>query len=239
MKIVVPMAGKGSRFVQAGYALPKPLIDVGGKPMISRVIENLPFDAEFIFLARKEHLESYTLEAVLKESTNGRCQIVSVDQYTEGAACTVLLAEEFINSGESVMISNCDELMGYEVDNFLTMVTLEGNTGDFIWVFKDPSRNPKWSFALTDAGGRVVEVAEKNPISEYATCGVYYWGQGHAFVSCAEDMINKDIRVNGEFYVCPVYNEGIRRGRQVYPFFVTEMWGLGTPEDLNAYLSRR
>src|SRR5574338_787686 len=105
MKIVVPMAGEGSRFSKAGYSLPKPLIDVEGKPMIQRVIANLPFDAEFIFLVRREHLESYTLESVLEESTRGRYQIVIVDRLTEGAACTVLLARDLINTSEPIMLS--------------------------------------------------------------------------------------------------------------------------------------
>jgi dTDP-glucose pyrophosphorylase len=238
MKIVIPMAGEGSRFVQAGYSLPKPLIDVKGKPMIQRVVENLPFEAEFIFLVRREHLENYTLESVLYEVTGGRCKVVVVDGLTDGAACTVLLAEGYIDSGESIMISNCDELMEYSPENFETLRTLDGNKTDFIWVFKDPEKNPKWSFARTNDYGRVVEVAEKKPISEYATCGVYHWRQGMAFISCAEAMIRKNIRVNDEFYVCPVYNEGIQRGRQVFPFFVEKMWGLGTPEDLDAYLNR-
>ncbi len=236
MKIVIPMAGEGSRFVQAGYALPKPLLDVHGKPMIQRVIENLPFAAEFIFLVRKEHLEHYTLEQVLRAATTRRCNIIPVDELTEGAACTVLLAESLINTSETILISNCDEIMEYSPDNFETMLTLDGNKTDFIWVFKDQDRDPKWSFARTDSRGRVVEVAEKKPISDYATSGVYHWRQGMAFVSCAKEMINKNIRTNGEFYVCPVYNEGIGRGRQVFPFFIEKMWGLGTPEDLEVYL---
>ncbi len=239
MKIVIPMAGEGSRFVAAGYTFPKPLIDVEGVPMIQRVVDNLNhFDADFIFLVRKEHVEEYSVEALLHTITNGRCDIVVVDELTEGAACTVLLAKDYINSGESLLIANSDQIMEYSPHNFQLMRRLARATHptDFIWTFN--ATNPKWSFAKTDSSGRIVEVAEKNPISNIATCGVYYWDQGHAFVSCAEEMIERDIRVNGEFYVCPVHNVAIERTRRVYPFYVDRMWGLGTPEDLNAYLNR-
>ncbi len=239
MKIVIPMAGEGSRFASAGYTFPKHLIDVEGKPMIQRVVENLPFDADFIFLVRKEHLERYEVESLLSVITGGRYEVVAVDRLTEGAACTVLLAKDYINSGESLLIANSDQIMEYNSQNFKLMSQLAHNStgiADFIWTFN--ATNPKWSFVRTDDAGRIVEVAEKRPISNIATCGVYYWGQGMAFVSCAEEMIKRNIRVNGEFYVCPVYNVAIEKGRTVYPFYVDKMWGLGTPEDLDSYLQR-
>jgi len=243
MKIVIPMAGEGSRFKEVGYDLPKPLIDVEGKPMIQRVIDNLAFDASYVFIVREEHLQDYDLENVLKEATNNNYQIVIVKELTEGAACTLLLAEDILDDGEDILISNCDEVMDYEPENFQNMLLMDvggadGLTHDFIWVFKDPTKHPKWSYARPDKTMRIVEVAEKNPISEWATCGVYYWRHGSTFVGCAKEMIRKNIRVNNEFYVCPVYNEGIERGRLVRPFFVNKMWGLGTPEDLDIYLNR-
>lgn len=238
MKIIIPMAGEGSRFTKAGFSLPKPLIDVEGKPMIQKVIENLPFDAEFIFLVRTEHLNDYRLEPVLSTATSGKCKIVPVSGLTEGAVCTVLLAKDLINTSEPIIISNCDEIMEYSVTNFKTMLFLSDPQTDFIWVFQSPDLNPKWSFARIDSYGRIVQVAEKQPISYNATCGVYYWGQGSTFVSCAEEMVRKNVRVKNEFYICPVYNEGISVGRKVFPFFVEKMWGLGTPKDLDAYLNR-
>lgn len=239
MKIVIPMAGEGSRFVKAGYKLPKPLIDVEGKPMIQRVVENLPFDAEFVFLVRLEHLKNYMLESVLYSSTNGRCKIVPVEYLTEGAACTVLLAEDLINNDEAIMISNCDELIDYSVEDF-NKIRKANPSSDFIWVFKDTSRNPKWSFAQTRiATNTVMRVAEKQPISSWATCGVYHWSHGKDFVSCARTVIEKNKRVNGEFYVCPVYEERLMmKDAFVCIFPVNKMWGLGTPEDLDAYLHR-
>lgn len=236
MKIVIPMAGEGSRFSNADYTFPKPLIDVDGKPMIQRVVENLPFDADFIFLVRKEHLEKYEVGSLLNVITKGRYEIVVVDQLTEGAACTVLLAKDYINSGESLLIANSDQVIHYSPHNFDLLRKLSPPSTDFIWTFNATS--PKWSFVRTNSGGRIVEVAEKNPISNIATCGVYYWEQGEVFVHYAEEMIEKNIRVNGEFYVCPVHALAIEGGRNIYPFYVDKMWGLGTPEDLNEYLQR-
>lgn len=237
MKIVIPMAGEGSRFVNAGYTFPKPLVEVEGKPMIQRVVENLPFDADFIFLVRREHLEEYQIKSLLNVVTGGRCEVIVVDELTDGAACTVLLAKDYINSGESLLIANSDQLMEYSIENFKLMKRLADGFSDFIWTFN--ATNPKWSFAKMDEWGeRIIEVAEKNPISNIATCGIYYWEQGEAFVSCAEEMIARDVRVNGEYYVCPVHNIAIERGRRVYPFYVDRMWGIGTPEDLRTYLGR-
>lgn len=236
MKIVIPMAGEGSRFTAAGYTFPKPLIDVEGKPMIQQVVENLNhFSADFIFLVRKEHLDQYQIDGLLDVITAGRYEIVVVDQLTEGAACTVLLAKDYINSGESLMIANSDQIMKYSPENF-SLLTMLTEDKDYIWTFN--ATNPKWSFVKTDGRGQIVRVAEKNPISDVATCGVYYWERGQEFVSSAEEMIRRNLRINGEFYTCPVYNIAIERGREVYPFYVDGMWGIGTPEDLNAYLNR-
>lgn len=237
MQIVIPLAGEGSRFSQAGYTFPKPLIDIDGKPMIQRVVENLSFfDAEFVFLVRQSHLNTYRIEELLRLITGGKCIIVAVEALTQGAACTVLLAKEHINNEEELLIANSDQIIEYRPENFQLLRSLPFNSRliDFIWTFN--ATNPKWSFAKTDLTGRIIEVAEKKPISDIATCGIYYWRQGSAFVGCAEEMLRRDIRVNGEFYVCPVYNLGIERGRQVYPFYVDKMWGVGTPEDLEVYL---
>lgn len=233
MKIVVPMAGEGSRFVKEGYKLPKPLIDVEGRPMIQRVVDNLQhFDADFIFLVRSEHLNNNPLEELLRSITQNRCEIVPVDRLTEGAACTLLLARGLINTSTSLLIANADQIIDYNADAFMRASV----NNDVIWTFN--ASNPKWSFARLGDNGQIVEVAEKNPISDIATCGVYYWKEGRAFVECAEEMISRNTRVNGEFYICPVYNIGIEQGRKIVPFFVDRMWGLGTPEDLNAYLNR-
>ena len=97
--------------------------------------------------------------------------------------------------------------------------------------------HPKYSFAKINEKGLVTEVAEKDPISDIATVGYYYWKKGSDFVKYAEQMIDKNIRTNNEFYVCPVYNEAIKAGLKIKASLVDEMWGMGTPEELNNFLT--
>lgn len=234
MKILIPMAGEGSRFAKEGYTFPKPLIEVNGKPMIQAVVENLDFDAEYIFLVRKKHLEKYGgLESTLERITNGRYQLVEVDGLTEGAACTALLAKDYIDNDDDLLIANSDQIIEYEPENFKLMKNL---TLCDSMVFTFNAVHPKWSFVKTNSRGFVTEVAEKKPISDIATCGIYWYRRGSDFVSCAENMIKKDIRVRNEFYIAPVYNELIAEGMTLVPFYVHKMWGIGTPEDLRHYL---
>jgi len=236
MNILIPMAGEGSRFVKEGYTFPKPLIDVNGKPMIQAVVENLDFNANYIFLVRKDHLEKYEgLTDTLQRITNGKCTVVEVDSLTEGAACTALLAKEFINNDEDLLIANSDQYIEYSPENFNLVKELT-NCDAIVYTFE--AVHPKWSFVKTNSRGIVTEVAEKRPISNIATCGIYWYRKGSDFVKYAEQMIEKDIRVNNEFYIAPAYNELIKDGKILVPFFVHEMWGIGTPEDLKSFLER-
>lgn len=238
MNILIPMAGEGSRFKKAGYTFPKPLIEVNGKPMIQMVVENLQFkDAKYIFLTRKEHLEDYKgLQSTLQEITKGNCEIVEVDGLTEGAACTALLAKEFIDNDEELLIANSDQYIEWQPKNFEYLKNTNMFDG-IVLCFN--SSHPKWSFVRVDEDGYVNEVAEKNPISDIATTGIYWWAKGSDFVYCAEKMIDRNIRVNNEFYIAPVYNELIKEDGELIPFYVQEMWGTGTPEDLNVFLGEK
>lgn len=232
MNVLIPMAGNGSRFAQAGYTFPKPLIEVHGKPMIQVVVENLAVDANYIFVVQKSHREKYNLDSMLSLICPG-CKIVEVDGVTEGAACTVLLAKDFINTDESLVIANSDQFIEWNSLEFFYKMN-EQNLDAGIVSFR--ATHPKWSYAKVDDSGFVTEVAEKNPISDIATVGVYYWKQGRDFVKYAESMVLKDIRVNNEFYVCPVFNEALLDGLKIKTFDIPRMWGIGTPEDLNYFL---
>jgi dTDP-glucose pyrophosphorylase len=232
MNVLIPMAGAGSRFAQAGYTFPKPLIDVEGKPMIQVVVDNLNIDATFIYVVQKSHREQYNLDTLLNLITPN-CKIVEVDSLTEGAACTTLLAKEFIDSDAPLLMANSDQFLEWDSNEFMYKM-IEQKVDGGILSFK--STHPKWSFAKVDEYGYVTEVQEKNPISDIATVGVYYWAKGSDYVKYAEQMIVKNMRVNNEFYVCPVYNEGIADGKKFKTFNIDKMWGLGTPEDLKYYL---
>jgi len=234
MKILIPMAGEGSRFVKEGYTFPKPLIDVNGKPMIQTVVENLDFNADYIFIVRTSHLDKYEgLSSTLSTITNGRCTIVTTDKLTEGAACTALLAKEFINNDDDLLIANSDQFIEYKIKNFLLFKDMTDVDG-IVYTFN--AVHPKWSFVRVNSRGVALEVAEKKPISNIATCGIYWYRKGSDFVKYAERMIEREIRVNNEFYIAPVYNELIEDGKIIIPFYVHKMWGLGTPEDLNNFL---
>ena len=232
LNILIPMAGAGSRFQQAGYTFPKPLIEVNGKPMIQVVVDNLNIDANYIYVVQKSHREKYNLDTMLNLITPG-CKIIEVNELTEGAACTALLAKDYINSDSPLFFANSDQFVEWDSNEFMYKMQ-ESDCDGGIVTFK--ATHPKWSFASIDDNGFVTEVAEKNPISDNATVGFYYWKHGSDFVKYAEQMIERNIRVNNEFYVCPVYNQAIEDCKKIRIFESGKMWGLGTPEDLNFYL---
>jgi dTDP-glucose pyrophosphorylase len=234
MNVLIPMAGAGSRFKQAGYTFPKPLIDVAGKPMIHVVVENLNLEANYIFVVQKSHRKEYNLDTFLNLIAAG-CKIVEVDGVTEGAACTTLLAKEYIDNDEPLMLANSDQYIDWDSNEFMYKMIEQDLDGGIVTF---TATHPKWSFAKIDENGYVTEVAEKNPISDIATAGFYYWKKGSDYVRYAEQMIEKNIRVNNEFYVCPVFNEAIKDGKKIKTFNIKNMYGLGTPEDLQYYLRK-
>lgn len=232
LNIVVPMAGRGSRFVQAGYEMPKPLIDVFGHPMIEYVTKNITpkCDHRFIYICQKEHLKKYGLIEKLNEIAPG-CVIVTVDHITDGAACTVLLAENYIDNDDAMMIANSDQFVDTDINTYL--IAMKDSDG---LIMTMPADDPKWSFIKYDDDGFVTMVREKEVISNEATVGIYNFKHGKDFVKYANQMIKKNIRVNNEFYVAPVYNEMIEDGMKiVFNDVGAKMYGLGIPEDLNYF----
>jgi HAD superfamily hydrolase (TIGR01509 family) len=232
MNVLIPMAGAGSRFASAGYTFPKPLIEVNGKPMIQVVIENLNIEANYTFVVRKEHYENYSLQYLLTLIAPN-CNIIQVDNLTEGSACTTLLAKEFINNDYPLLLANSDQFMQWNSNESLYAFNADGIDAGIL-TFK--ATHPKWSYAKIGEDGFVSEVAEKKPISDNATVGVYYWKRGSDYVKYAEQMIEKNIRTNNEFYICPVFNEAIADGKKIRIKEIERMWGIGTPEDLNYFL---
>ena len=161
------------------------------------------------------------------------CTIVQVDGLTEGAACTTLLAKNFINNDEPLIIANSDQYVEWNSNECMYAFKADSIDGG---ILSFESTHPKWSYAKLDADGFVSEVAEKKVISNDATVGIYYWTKGSDYVKYAEKMIEKNIRINGEFYVCPVYNEAILDGKKIRVKKIEKMWGIGTPEDLAYFL---
>ena len=237
LTIVVPLAGRGSRFSEAGFADPKPLINVCGQPMIKLVIDNIrPSQAHrFVFVCQRQHLVSYGLAAALEGWAPG-CVVVALDGVTEGAACTVLAAREHIGPGP-LMIANSDQYVDIDINIYLAAF-VPGSDGLIMTMYAD---DPKWSYAETDTSGAVTRVVEKQVISQDATVGIYNFASGDLFLQAADAMIANNRRVNGEFYVAPVYEELISAGRRVTAYNIGEvsesMFGLGTPADLATFLN--
>ena len=234
--ILIPMAGRGSRFEEQGYTDKKPFIDVNGKPMIHRVIENLgmEFDKEYMFIliCLQEDYDKYDFTQFEKVIGHNSYDVVILDDITEGAAQTVLTAKHLINDDTPLMTMNSDQLVDWDIERLFEMCEqFDGVIPCFY------GEGNAWSYARTLDNGYVQEVAEKKQISKYATAGYYYWKKGSDFVKYAEQMIKDNSRTNGEFYVAPVYNWAVRDGKRVGVFMVDKCYSLGTPEDLQEYLS--
>jgi NDP-sugar pyrophosphorylase family protein len=230
MNILILMAGSGHRFRQAGYKEHKPMIDVLGKPMIERVIENLTpkyREHNFIFVT----LSAMTDERVLKILRKPNSTIVELPYITEGSVCSALKAQGLIDNEEPLLIASCDQLVDIDIDEFI----------DASW-FSDgalltfPSDRPHCSFAKVK-DGYVTEVAEKRVISNHANVGLYWFKDGCDFVLYANQMINRDIRINGEFYIAPIYNQLIAgQGKvTIHEIPKNKVHLLGTPAELESY----
>jgi dTDP-glucose pyrophosphorylase len=239
MNIVIPMAGMGSRFSKAGYSDPKPFIKFLGKTMIEHVVDAIPnfgyYAVKLIFIVQQEHETSHNATALLK-SRWPDCEVVLIDGLTEGAACTVLKATHLIDNKDCMAILNSDNIIHF--DGHLVGDLLNDHSVDGVILTFEEESDPKWSFAKLANNGYVAEVAEKKAISTHATAGIYFWKHGSNFVSAAKSMMIKNFRTNGEFYVAPVFNENVEGGEHIVITDVREMNGVGTPEDLEAYVAK-
>jgi dTDP-glucose pyrophosphorylase len=239
LNIVIPMAGAGSRFAVAGYSDPKPLIPIHGIPMIRVVIENLrPTQAhQFIFICQRAHVQAYQLDVQLEAWAPG-CKLVQLDGLTEGAACTVLAARQFIDNADGLMIANSDQYIDADIDAYLEKIKIDALDG-LIMTMK--ANDPKWSFVGLSPNGAVTRVVEKEVISDEATVGIYNFSRGRDFVRAAQAMISENLRVNGEFYVAPTYDQLIHEGLKIGIYNIGSegdgMYGLGIPADLEKFLA--
>lgn len=242
LNILIPMAGAGSRFKKEGYTLPKFLIPVFDEPMIYWVIKNVvstKIESRLLFITQKQFSEDNNLNKVLYDcpySVGTPYEIIHTDGLTEGAACTVLLAKEQINNDNPLLIINCDQFVKWDKEEFYQYVN-ETDLDGAILTFKNPNLDPKWSYVKINENGNIIDVQEKKAISTDATVGAYYWKRGSDFVKYAVSMIEKNIRVNNEFYLAPVYNESIQDNRIIKPYNVDKMFGIGTPSDLEYFLN--
>jgi HAD superfamily hydrolase (TIGR01509 family) len=235
INIVIPMAGLGSRFQKEGYTIPKPFLPVFGKPMYRWVIENiLPRDPTLRAKCKIYLLVRTEQEVLFKEED--LAEIHTVPSLTEGAACTVLTVKDIINTSDPLIIANSDQFLEWDSDNFYRGLLHPSYDGVISSFEQHDTTDLRWSYSRLRNDGTVEEVAEKKYIGPIATTGIYSWKRGCDFVADAEDMIAKNIRVNNEFYVCPIYNESAAE-KKYRVLNCKKMWGLGVPSDYTHFLS--
>jgi dTDP-glucose pyrophosphorylase len=233
MNIIMPMAGAGKRFVETGYTVPKPFIDVNGASMYRKSLGALysPGD-RLIVVTQEDHQPYFEAEPAYSVQPNK----VFLTQKTEGAACSVLAARAFIDNDDPLIILNCDQLVRFDRFNWACLAN-NSEVDAIVFIFQ--ATGNKWSYARLNEKLQIEQIAEKVEISQWATCGIYWWRHGYQFVEAADKMIAREARVNGEYYVAPTLNELISAGGLVLPFMVDEMISLGTPEALKDYLAVR
>jgi dTDP-glucose pyrophosphorylase len=232
LQIVIPMAGEGKSFQKAGYKFPKFLVDVAGKSMIQRVTENINAEAKYIFILNEDHYNKYNLKYMLPLLVDN-LEIVTLKKGTEGAPQTVLTAEKVINNDKPLAIINADQYMEWNSNEFFYAMAADECDGGIVTF---DSTHPMYSFVKTGADGFVTECAEKKPISRHATAGVYYFRQGKDFVWGAKEMIKKKITTNGQYFICPIYNELIAKGMKIRKYDIEKVWSFAVPEELDYFV---
>ena len=233
--LLLPIAGKGNRFVEKGYSIPKPLIPVSdGKILVEKSLESVNIeDANLIFIVRKEHIDNFGIDSRLKQTfINNTVTVVSVDYDTEGALSSCLLAKEYINNLLPLVIFTPDCLFEPAFDIDKAPDEVSGVVATFT------SNSPAHSYVILDDDGFVTKAAEKKVISNNAVGGLYCYKQGSLFVRYAEESINKKDKTKGEYYICPVYNLLIRDGHKIIVDKNEKHFILGTPEGLEDYKNK-
>lgn len=236
VNLLIPMAGAGSRFVQQGFLDPKPLIQVLGKPMVEWATDSFNFlekleNYRFIFVVLHEHIEKFKIDEILKQQFGKDTVVITATGVLNGQSKSCLLAKPYINNQQKLFIYNCDTYMKSDVWDIIEKQNPDGVIPCF------EATNPSYSYAKVDQHGNVIEVAEKQAISNLATIGMYYFKHGADYVRAAEAQIEKNITYNNEFYVGPCYNEIIAVGKKIKVATVLEKWVIGTPEEMANFVS--
>ena len=234
LNVLIPAAGVGSRFKVEGYEDIKPMIKIGCKTMIELAIKSLHLTGDFIFVINKENGQAKEFVKEIKTIVPN-AKIIEIDYLTEGPASTALLASEYINNDNPLVIANCDQIMEWGDDEFFNIINETNKDGLVVTYNVLTEKN---SYVKLDDEGNAIKFAEKQIISEYSLNGIHFWKKGSEFVSSAESMINKNIRVNNEFYIAPTYNEMVNENKKigVYHIDKSKHWSVGTPDDLEKYL---
>ncbi len=239
LNILIPLGGKSQFFGDSSYQFSKHLAEVRGKPMIQLVLEPflaIPEPKKFIFVIDPEDSAKFHLGNILRLATDGNCQILVLHNHTQGAACSCLLAMDHINNEDELIIANGDQILDEPIKTVLD--SFRARSLD-CGVISFESLHPKWSYVRLDEQQRIVETAEKRPISKNAIAGFYYFKRGSSFVKAAMKSIEKDANVNGAYYVAPVINELVLENLNlgVYPIATSKYHSFYSPEKIKQYES--
>ncbi len=241
MTNLIPMAGEGRRFSDAGYTVPKPLIEVSGKPMIIRAIESMPESDRWIFICREDQIGTYGLDKILKD-TVPNCEIITVKNTTQGQLSSCMLAKDLLDKNKELFIGACDNSMLWDKNRF-NAIRSDTRIDAAIWTFTRQMNlvaNPKaWGWVKKD-NEQVTGISVKVPISadpfnDQAIVGSFWFRNADLFLSAAEELIAKNIRTNKEFYVDSIPEVLIANNKKVVHFTVDKYVGFGTPNDLKTY----
>lgn len=236
MNILFPIAGRGERFRKNGFQVPKPLIDVNGSSMVEMAINSFGGKGNFIFVTYKYENEKFNEELIsILNSVVKNPTIIQIDYITEGPASSALLAEKYINNNDELIILNCDQIMKWDYGKFHNFIKNETCDGIVVTYHSNTEKN---SYIKIDNEGYGIELAEKKVISNLSLNGIHYWRNGKFFVDSAKKMINKNIRVNNEFYISLTYNQMILEGKKIKNYHIPaeQHCAVGVPEDLKNYL---
>lgn len=227
------MAGKGKR-LQDYDLYPKPLVKILGKTIVEWSIETLGLKGNYIFCCKKEHIEKYNIDKILKKIVPD-CKIIAIDYQTKGTMQSVLEATDLIDNDEELIISDTDHYLKWDNEYFNNEIRMKKIDG-CVMVFPEEWDSTKASYVKLNNQGFVVESAEKQPISKIATVGLHYFKKGSDLVKFGKEMIKRKMEYNEEYYVTPVYNLFSEYNKKIITFPVKKMWPLGSPDEVNLFL---
>ncbi len=233
INILIPMGGAGSRFAKAGFTDPKPLITSRGKALIEWAVASFDFligkpNVQLIFVISAEHEATYQMSAKLRTLFGENIEVAIEQPPLRGQATGCLAASSLINNYNQLIIYNCDT---YTTGNEQMLEMIERDRPDGILACFDAT-DPRYSYARLDEFGYVDMTKEKEAISNHASSGLYYFRRGSDFVCAVENMVERNDKSKGEYYVAPCYNELLKSGKKIKIYNVKDNWVLGTPEEL-------
>lgn len=236
LNILVPMSGMNN-FESEEYRYPKPLIEINGKPLIELVVEcldQIKGEKRFIFIVNAADCQKYHLDSVLRLITKYRGVIIELEKETAGATCSALMAIDHIDNDDALIISNGDHIFNYDLNRAISGFESRGVDAGTVCF---DSVHPKWSFVRLDKNNKIIETAEKRPLSRNAIAGLYYFRHGSDFVRAAMKTIEKDASVNGRFYVSPTLNELVLEGKnlEIHAIHSSAYYNFYSPHKIKEY----